>query len=660
MAVAQLGLAIDSRQAAQAAVDLDALNTAAGKAEKGASSLGREVREISGSLTAMVAILRNVERNTEMMARASAQASASINVTAAAADKMAVEQREAAGATTSATAALTAEATAARATATAIEQVNVAVAQTGRITPSATAELDRHTRAMNDNAKVSRDLAFQRRNLSFQLFDISQSLALGMPPLMIALQQGPQIAQIWGASEGGIGRAFAETAAMVGRFTVAALPAAVAVGAVALAFAGLTHDINQAGAAQVTFWDTLVATAEVSSEAILRALDPVWIGIQNGFTRAWDLIQPTLKTIGNATIAAFVGAYEHIRFLFGNNGEGLGNIIGAGVIGGVNLAIDAINKLVQGAVQGINEIIKIANSLGANIGEFGAGGLIPRLENPALKNAQRLTSERDSNISEAFNTDYLGGAFDAIADRAREVSQRPSKEEQERSDRLLKAQEEALARRVEMHKQALMTEEEQEIQSHERRMEDLTAFYEQGKMSLQEYQEWSQKAQEQHSERMSEIAQQQVERETAIRTQLLNATASIFGSISTIMEQSGQKNFAAAKAFGIAEAVINVATGITEALKLPFPLNWAQAAAVGAAGAAQIATIASARPGSSRQPSVNGGGASGTAAAPVEQPKPQQAMYVNIVGDMVPRQTVEDFVRLINEAAADGHKIILG
>lgn len=57
-------------------------------------------------------------------------------------------------------------------------------------------------------AKTSSLASFQQRNLAFQLNDVTQSILLGMPAMQILLQQGPQIAQIYGPGEGGIGRAF--------------------------------------------------------------------------------------------------------------------------------------------------------------------------------------------------------------------------------------------------------------------------------------------------------------------------------------------------------------------------------------------------------------------------------------------------------------------
>ncbi|MFM2129061.1 MAG: hypothetical protein RL477_607, partial [Pseudomonadota bacterium] len=481
MTVAQLGLSVDSRQAASAVVDLDKLTASAAKADAAASALA------SGA--------KKGEAATAQLGTATRAA-----------------------------------ATAADASASAFQRSASAIILDGNAADTATAQMMRYTKAMNDNGNASRELAFQRRNLSFQLLDISQSLAMGMPPLMVALQQGPQIAQIWGPNEGGVARAIAESAAMVGRFAVALAPVGVAAAAVGLVFAGVTREINQAGKTQVSFWDTLVATAEVSAEAVMRALDPVWKGIQNGFGAVWDVIQPTLKTIGNGIIGSFVAAYEHIKYLFGDNASGLGNIIAAGIIGGANLAIDGINSLIAKATEGINQVIRLANQIpGVNIGEIGSGAAISPIDNPALRAAQDGAATRDRNISNALSTDYLGGAFAAISERARENANKPDEAAVQRRAAEEKAQQEALARRVEMIKQSLMTEQELETAAYEKRMEDLAAFYE-GKTELDaEYREWTERAQEQHAERMADISRQQWEKENALRNQTLSYTASMFG-----------------------------------------------------------------------------------------------------------------------------------
>ncbi|SCB18534.1 phage tail length tape measure family protein [Rhizobium lusitanum] len=80
---------------------------------------------------------------------------------------------------------------------------------------------------------------FRRQNLTYQAFDVGQGIAGGMPLSMVAVQQGPQILQLY-ASQGGVNAAlrdFSSLAAGVGRFitpvtsTIGGLTAALAVGA---------------------------------------------------------------------------------------------------------------------------------------------------------------------------------------------------------------------------------------------------------------------------------------------------------------------------------------------------------------------------------------------------------------------------------------------
>src|SRR5690606_37796022 len=93
-----------------------------------------------------------------------------------------------------------------------------------------------------------------------------------------------------------------------------------------------------------------------------------------------------------------------------------------------------------------------------------------------------------------------------------------------------------------------------------------------------------------------------------MRGQLVGNLSSVMGSLSSILEKTGDKNLAASKAFAVAEAIINTAQGVTKALAQGGMFGFAGAAAVAAAGAAQIATILSASNGSSRRPAVSGSG----------------------------------------------------
>jgi len=90
----------------------------------------------------------------------------------------------------------------------------------------------------------------------------------------------------------------------------------------------------------------------------------------------------------------------------------------------------------------------------------------------------------------------------------------------------------------------------------------------------------------------------------------LGQAGDAFSRLADIGAETNGRLFTVGKAFGIAEAVVNTAVGITRAFRdVPFPLSLGVAATIAAAGAAQIATIAAAKPGSSGVSGTNVGSA---------------------------------------------------
>jgi hypothetical protein len=140
----------------------------------------------------------------------------------------------------------------------------------------------------------------------------------------------------------------------------------------------------------------------------------------------------------------------------------------------------------------------------------------------------------------------------------------------------------------------------------------------------------------------------------------LQTTQSWLGVADTLGQAFGTM-FKENKAVAIAQAVINTAQAITEALKLPFPINWAQVAAVTALGAAQIATIASTQIGSSK--GIKKGGGGGGKSAPAKAgasstssgSSPGQAVNITLVGEGgFSREQVRALIGQINSAVGDG------
>ncbi len=287
-------------------------------------------------------------------------------------------------------------------------------------TPSAPKEwpvkpLNDYEEGLSKAAKTSKNLAFQQRNLSMQLLDTGQSLALGMPPLQVLLQQGPQIAQIWGTNEGGVGRAFKETGMqLLGLVTKFPLLTAGALAFGATLFA-IRNDLKDAGHKSIEFGDILAGLWETVSDGIGSAFAPLMPYLKT----VWDFIAESVHSVGNLVIKSFMQVYVDLKFLFGN----FGTIVAKGILGAVNVVITGIESMINFAIDGMNKLVGVVNSVVSKIpgydpnqdaiGEFGKVTL-ERAEAPALDKAfQDALDQRNKNFNEIENSDPLGDFYDA-------------------------------------------------------------------------------------------------------------------------------------------------------------------------------------------------------------------------------------------------------
>lgn len=198
------------------------------------------------------------------------------------------------------------------------------------------------------------------------------------------------------------------------------------------------------------------------------------------------------------------------------------------------------------------------------------------------------------------------------------------KNAKDRDDKELKRLEDGTAKYQEFYDgiifkiQELGNAEVAEIQAAEernaKRLEQAREFYNQGIIDEQEFSGFVTANYDLYEKEKTRITKEQSDKRKAIfeaerRSQLLNlsayasSTASILGSVATIVEATGKKNFKLAQGLRYAEAVVSTAAGIARAYAdHPWPLSAVVSAAVAAAGAAQIAVIASAKP-----PQAHGG-----------------------------------------------------
>ncbi|RWE96473.1 MAG: hypothetical protein EOS43_22490 [Mesorhizobium sp.] len=166
----------------------------------------------------------------------------------------------------------------------------------------ATSAANSNTRAMEANAQASRLAAAQRANLIFQLNDVGVSLASGMSPLMVAIQQGSQIATIYGP--GGLGKALAETGRMAAAMAVRFAPLVAVVGAAYSAYKLLQQYSAEAAVAVDSATAVLAAQAAPLSE--VKSGISELVSLQGKYQ---DAINATWRTQDAAT-AGIIAATE--------------------------------------------------------------------------------------------------------------------------------------------------------------------------------------------------------------------------------------------------------------------------------------------------------------------------------------------------------------
>lgn len=156
-------------------------------------------------------------------------------------------------------------------------------------------------------------------------------------------------------------------------------------------------------------------------------------------------------------------------------------------------------------------------------------------------------------------------------------------------------------------------------------------------------------------------AQQEAKIREATFTDYTSAAKSALQSLTTIIGAEGDKQIGAQKAIAGAMAAINVAEGITKAFTLGAPLCWVQAAAVAAAGAAQIAAINRMGKGGGAVTSP-GEGAGSTSAAPAtpaaSQPQPM-SISLSLQGRSFDREQLREMIDSLNEMHRDGYRLLV-
>lgn len=284
--------------------------------------------------------------------------------------------------------------------------------------------------AANDHVgKTAKLTGHELLNLSRQFADVGVTAAMGMNPLMILVQQGPQIAETF-ASASARGMTFTQTLgsmAAAGWAAVAPLAPFVA-GAAAVAAVvggglliasnelnkehkdlastlGLTDEqLKKVKNTGVTAGDVLKGTFIYAGQAIREAFGPQIEWLKETASSAYDLIVDGAKTAVSGLVSGFGYGVGAIGALFGN----FPSIVQDALVSAANLGIAAIEFLVNAAISDINELIAGINLVARAVG-------LP-LQAPLLDKASfgRLENEHKGAMRSVHEAG-LKGARDAVA-----------------------------------------------------------------------------------------------------------------------------------------------------------------------------------------------------------------------------------------------------
>ncbi|GHF71195.1 phage tail length tape measure family protein [Seohaeicola zhoushanensis] len=253
---------------------------------------------------------------------------------------------------------------------------------TAAINRARTASLDSiaafkgRSRSIDDMSKSTRASAFRMQMLGYQINDIGVSLAGGMNPFTVLAQQGTQVAQIYGAGNGGVGGLFRDLGGMIRgaamRFPL--LTAAVAVGSAAVA--GMQHEINKAKGVTVGFGDTALAVFQVIGRGIYSWIKPGVDKIGEWFSTAWDAVVDGVKWAGNGLINGTKIAVDAI----GTAISVIPDLFRSAFSFAVSFVLTKLHDMVWHVAQAVNAIAKALNDVfGTNLSTSSLDGLVSSL-----------------------------------------------------------------------------------------------------------------------------------------------------------------------------------------------------------------------------------------------------------------------------------------
>lgn len=249
-------------------------------------------------------------------------------------------------------------------------------------------------------------------NLSRQFADVGVTAAMGMSPLMILIQQGPQIADAFSmAKTQGIGFSdiMRNMKGVIGPLIPIIAGVGAVLGVVVGGFALFEREIDKNTKYATTWGDTWNATVHVVGDAIMNG--PIGTGLRwlgKFFGTVMDAMVDGVTWWADKTVGHFGAAYQMIV----KHWRQLPQVFGVIMQGAANISIQAIEGLINKTIQGVNYLLKAAGKQA-----------LAMIDLPEIKLANaKLAAEYDTlaeGISSSFRKgrERFGDQIAAQADR---------------------------------------------------------------------------------------------------------------------------------------------------------------------------------------------------------------------------------------------------
>lgn len=297
-----------------------------------------------------------------------------------------------------------------------------------------------YAQATQQASRASRGATLRMQQLGFQINDIGVSLAGGMNPLLVMAQQGTQIAQIYGAGNGGVGGALRDLGFMARTVAQRFWPIALAVGAATAAVAEMTSSINETSDVTVTMGDTAKAVFQVIGRYIYDFIEPAVGKISEWFDTAWDAVVSGVKWTGNALINGTQIAVDGIATAVGT----IPDIFLAAFNSAVSHVLTKMHDMVWYVAQAVNGIAGQMNEVfGTDFSTNAMGGIVDTLSEASGSYARTAGDARGRiagawrdfarDAESQWNEDPMGDFYNAVRDQAIQNARDREAEEKKKS-----------------------------------------------------------------------------------------------------------------------------------------------------------------------------------------------------------------------------------